>query len=471
VKSDLAAPHVPAGMGVGRGPRIPRSSREVALEVLRRVDADQAFSGVLLRRTLERAGLSAADEALATELTLGTLRHRAEVDWVLSHVSHTPLDDLPPAIRAVLRMGAYQLMFLDRIPPSAACSQAVELAKRFGHPGTARLVNAVLRTVAATPVSIPEDESTPEGIALRRSHPVWLVRRWVERFGADGARALCRMNNVAPPSSVRLNTLRGTPASIAEAIEALGVVTSPSTLVPEGARIVDAPSHARRAAYAQGWVSPQDEGSMLVSRTLAPRPGETVVDACAGSGGKAMHLAALMGNRGRVVACDIVPAKLDAVARHATRLGVTIVEPRLLAAVRLAEAVPLGADRVLVDAPCSGLGVIRRRPEIKWRIQPEQLPVLAARQRAILEDAAAAVRPGGLLVFSVCTLEPDEGPAAFAGFLEAHPEFDPEPVVGSLCGAGGEAIFAPARNGPGGAYLYPHLHGTDGFFVAACRRR
>ena len=206
---------------------------------------------------------------------------------------------------------------------------------------------------------------------------------------------------------------------------------------------------------------------MLVSRIVAPRPGETVVDACTGSGGKAMHLAALMENRGRVVACDVVPAKLDAVARHAARLGATIVEPRLLAAARLVEALPLGADRVLVDAPCSGLGVIRRRPEFKWRIHPEQLPVLGARQRAMLEDAAAAVRPGGLLVFSVCTFELDEGPAAIAGFLEAHPEFDPEPIAGPGVGA----IVAPAPNGSGDAFLYPHLHGTDGFFVAACRRQ
>jgi len=448
--------------GPGPAPEIPRSAREAALEVLHRVDAGQAFSGVLLRRVLERAGLPAADEALAAELTLGTLRHRAEVDWALSHVSHTPLDDLPSRIRAVLRMGAYQLMFLDRIPASAACSQAVELAKRFGHRGTARLVNAVLRRVAAAPDVIPADASTPEGIALRHSHPLWLVRRWVDRFGVDEARALCRTNNVTPPASVRLNTLRGTPASVAAAIEALGVVTAPSMLAPEGAHIVQASPHARRAAYAEGWVSPQDEGSMLVSRLVAPRPGETIVDACAGSGGKAMHLAALMENRGRVVAADIVPAKLAANARHAKRLGVTIVEPRLLAARSLTDVLPAGADRVLVDAPCSGLGVLRRRPEIRWRIQPEQLRTLAARQRGIMEDASAAVRPGGLLVFSVCTLEPEEGPAVVSEFLDAHPEFDPEPIEG--------AVFARVPRGPG-AFLYPHLHGTDGFFVAMCRRR
>jgi 16S rRNA (cytosine967-C5)-methyltransferase len=210
---------------------------------------------------------------------------------------------------------------------------------------------------------------------------------------------------------------------------------------------------------------------MLVDRLVAPLPGETVVDACAGSGGKAMHLAALMENRGRVLACDIVPAKLDAVARHAKRLGVTIVEPRLLDAARLPEAVPSGADRVLVDAPCSGLGVVRRRPEIKWRIRPEQVPAFAARQRAIVEHAAGVVRVGGLLVFSVCTLEPEEGPAVASAFLSTHAEFDPVSIAGWLGGSGDEAAPAPVPGGPGAAFLYPHLHDTDGFFVAVFRRR
>ncbi len=469
------------------------TSREVAVEVLHRVDADRAFSGTLLRRTLDRAGLPAPDESLATELTLGTLRHRAEIDWVLARVAHTPLDELPSRIRAILRTGAYQLMFLDRIPPAAACSQAVELAKKFGHAGTARLVNAVLRRIAGTPVAIPEDESTAEGIALRHSHPEWLVQRWVARFGASGARALCRTNNTTPPSAVRLNTLRGTPASLAAALAGLGVRTEPSALLPEGARIVDASPQARHLAYTGGWVSWQDEGAMLVGRLLAPRPGETVVDACAGSGGKAMHLATLMENRGRVLACDVVQAKLDAIGRHAERLGVTIVEPRLLDAARLREVAPSGADRVLVDAPCSGLGVIRRRPEIKWRIQPAQLPVFAARQLAILASAAEVVRPGGVLVFAVCTIEPEEGPAVVSAFLDARPEFHPMPIVGWPPGNGGEPGPAPvpglsplacadrvsqspprsqsASGGDAGtAFLLPHLHDTDAFFVAAFRR-
>jgi len=451
-------------------PGIPRTSREVALEVLHRVDTHQAWSTVLLRRVLDRAALRPADAALATELTYGTLRHRAELDWVLAHVTRTPLDELPSHIRAVLRMGAYQLMFLDRIPPRAACSESVDLAKRVGHPGTARLVNAVLRRIATAPIAIPEDESTPDGIALRRSHPLWLVRRWVDRFGVAGARALCAANNTTPPASVRLNTLRGSPAAVANAIAALGVHTMRSALLPEGARIIEASAETRQAAYAAGWISPQDEGSMLVSRLVAPLPGETVVDACAGSGGKSLHLAALMGNQGRILACDVVPAKLDAIARQARRLGAAIVTPRLLDATRLAAALSSDADRVLVDAPCSGLGVIRRRPEIRWRLQPEQLPALAARQREILHGAAAAVRPGGLLVFSVCTIEPDEGETVASGFLAAHPEFSPEPISGWPPGSGEGPAPSPAPGRPGTAYLYPHVHDTDGFFVAAFRR-
>jgi 16S rRNA (cytosine967-C5)-methyltransferase len=447
-----------------------RTPREVAVEVLHRVEIDRAFSGTLLRRTLERADLPAQDASLATELTLGTLRHRAELDWALARVTHTPLDELPPRIRAILRSGAYQLMFLDRIPPSAACSQAVELAKKLGHAGTARLVNAVLRRIAAAPVAVPEDESTAEGIALRHSHPEWLVRRWMSRFGPSGAVALCRTNNATPTSALRLNTLRGTSASIAEALAGMGVHTAPSSLLPEGARIVRAAAAARSLAYADGWVSWQDEGAMLVSRLVAPRPGETVVDACAGSGGKAMHLATLMENQGRVLACDIVQAKLDAIGRHAARLGVTIVEPHLLEAARLREVAPSGADRVLVDAPCSGLGVIRRRPEIKWRIEPAQLPVFAGRQLAILTCGAQIVRRGGMLIFAVCTIEPEEGPAVASAFLHAHPEFQPAPITGWPPGNGGAEPPAPLPGDGGTAFLVPHLHDTDGFFVAAFRR-
>src|SRR5579884_375681 len=401
---------------------MPRTSREVALEVLRRVDADGAWSGVLLRRALDRGELSAPDEALATDLTLGTLRHRAEVDWALAQVLRRPLETLPPAVRTVLRLGAYQILFLDRVPAAAACSESVELAKRVGHPGTVRLVNAVLRRLADLRPRVPEDDGSAERIALRTSHPLWLVRRWIDRFGVEEARELCEANNRTPPSAIRLNTLRGEPERLAGLLEEAGV---------------------------------------------APRPGETVIDACAAPGGKTTHMAALMENTGRIVACDVVPWKLEVVERQCERLGVTNVELRVLDAAHLGDEYPEAADRVLVDAPCSGLGVVRRRPEIKWRVRPEQLGALAARQRRILGGAARAVRPGGLLVYSVCTLEPEEGQEVIARFLDEHPEFAPDSLEGWPPGAA-EPVAVPGP--PGTAYLLPHRCGTDRFFVAALRR-
>ncbi len=443
----------------------PRTSREVALEVLHRVDADRAWSGVVLRRLLDRSGLSPVDEALATELALGTLRHRAEVDWALSRFSRTPLGELPSRIRAVLRLGAYQVLFLDRIPPSAACWEAVEMAKRVGHPGTARLVNAVLRRLASSPVPIPDDRHTADGLALRYSHPAWLVARWVDRFGLEETRALCAANNETPPAAVRLNTLRGTPEAVAARLAGMGIETQPSAWLPEGRRITAGPAAARRAAFDAGWVTPQDEGSMLVSRFVDPRPGETVIDACAAPGGKTAHLAALMENRGRVIACDIHPARLAALSRYCGRLGVTGVELREGDAALLSSEYPAMADRVLVDAPCSGLGVLRRRPEIKWRLRPSDLDALAAGQRRLLWGAAGAVRPGGLLVYSVCTFEPEEGPEVAEAFLQEHRAFEPSTIPG----------WPPARAGASfgsgpAAILLPHRTGTDGFFVAAFRR-
>ncbi|HYM70508.1 MAG TPA: 16S rRNA (cytosine(967)-C(5))-methyltransferase RsmB [bacterium] len=460
----------------------PRTSREVALEVLHRVDDDGAWSGVLLRRVLERAGLSAVEEALATELTLGTLRHRAEVDWTLARFTRTPLGALPARIRGVLRMGAYQLLFVPRIPPHAACSESVELAKRVGHVGTARLVNAVLRRVAASPER-PQDGDTVEAIAVRHSHPAWLVSRWVERFGVEETRALCDANNATPPSTIRLNTLRGAPDLIAARLADRGLCTEPSPWLPEGRRIVAAGDRrarasARQAAYNEGWFSPQDEASMLVARLLAPNPEETVIDACAAPGGKTTHLAALMENRGRIIACDVHPAKLDAVARQCARLGVSIVETRLLDAARLGETHAGEAHRVLVDAPCSGLGVLRRRPEIKWRLRPEDLRTRATEQRRILDGASAAVRSGGILVYSVCTSEPEEGVEVVEAFLAAHREFAPASTGGWPPGSGGVAApfgesdpsAAIARDALGTALLLPHRTGTDGFFIAVLRR-
>jgi 16S rRNA (cytosine967-C5)-methyltransferase len=444
------------------------TAREVALEVLHRVDADRAWSGAALRAALGRAGLRPADEAFATELVYGTLRHRAEVDWALGQALHRRLDSLPPRIRDVLRLGAYQLTFLSRVPARAACDETVELARRVGHRGTVSLVNAVMRRLAASPPAWPAPADTAEAIAVRCSHPEWLVARWIARFGPEDTRALCATNNETPPSWVRLNTLRGTISELAGRLSGLGLETEPSPRLAEARRITAGAPDARGAAHAAGLITAQDEASMLVARLVAPRPGEVVIDACAAPGGKTTHLAALMENRGRVLACDLTPQKLATVSRQCERLGVTCVETYVQDAARLGDRFPTAADRVLVDAPCSGLGVLRRRPEIRWRVRGEELPVIAARQVRVLAGAAAAVRPGGRLVYSVCTVEPEEGPEVVDAFLEGSRAFEPAAIDDWLAASSRGGDIRPGR--PGTAFLFPHRTGTDGFFVAALRR-
>ena len=446
----------------------PSSAREAAFTVLHRAEAADAFVSVLLYHTLRRSSLSSADRALATAITLGVLRHRERLDWALGPHLRRPLATLPPAIRTILRMGCYQLLELDRIRPAAAVSEAVTLARRHGHAGTARLVNAVLRRLAAEGPPAPDASLDPiEQASITHSHPRWLVARWAARWGLDEATALAAANTRPAPSVVRANTLRMTSAELLQAFRARGIPAEPG-LVPDAVRVrgslVD-----RLPLLDRGCFAVQDEGAMLAALAVGPAAGGVVIDACAAPGGKTVHLAALMGNAGRVLACDSHHGKLLALARRCAVMGATCVEAHHLDARELGRRFPDLADAVLVDAPCSGLGTIRRRPEIKWRVAEDALGRFAAAQRAILDGAAGAVRPGGALVYSVCSLEPEEGPQVVRGFLDRHPAFALDPLP--------DAVPRLVRDSPiegaaaGEMLLLPHRHDTDGFYVARLRRR
>ena len=424
---------------------------------------------VLLYHTLARSTLSAVDRALATTITLGVLRHRGRIDHAIARLLSRPLANLPPAIRTVLRIGAYQLMMLDRIPPPVAVSEATALARRHGHAGTAGLVNAVLRRLAAEgPSALPDPEREPIAHAeVAYSHPRWLLTRWAGRWGIGEATALAAANIRPAPSVVRANTILITPTELEAAFRAGGVAAEPGT-VHEAVRVRGSLAD-RFPLIERGWCAVQDEGAMLVAHAVAPQPGQFVIDACAAPGGKSTHLAALIGNAGRVLACDIHPAKVRALAERARVMGTTCVEARHLDARDLGSHFPEAADAVLVDAPCSGLGTVRRRPEIKWRVAEDALPRHAAHQRDILAGAAGAVRVGGVLVYSVCSLEPEEGAQVVRAFLDTHPAFAPERLPeGFPREVNGSAV---EDAGSGEVLLSPHRHDTDGFYVARLRRR
>ena len=429
-------------------------AREIALEILTRVEEDRAFADLLLDHHLSTGDLDPRDCGLATELTYGVLRWRGRLDAYLRETSHRPLATLPSWLRNLLRLGAYQCLFLDRVPPHAAVHESVKLARERGHEGIALFVNAVLRTLLRKGRALPEPDDPIEALALRHAFPPWLVRRWVARSGGEEAELLMNALNERPPFTIRINTLRLTREEIILRLKSEGVEALPTRHAPDGLILETPLLPDVSPSYREGLWTVQDEASILIGHFLSPKPGERIADLCAAPGGKTTHLAQLMGNRGQILAVDPHAGRLELTRKACRRFGATIVESVLGEAQTLGHRASF--DRVLVDAPCSNLGILRRAPELKWNRREEELSQLADTQTEILRAAAALVRPGGVLVYSTCSLEPEENEAVVGALRATHPEFAPhlprpdEPA-------------APFTNEDGVFRAVPHRHGTDGF--------
>jgi 16S rRNA (cytosine967-C5)-methyltransferase len=439
-------------------------ARRAAARILERVEAAGAFADHALDAEIDRAALSARDAGLATEIVLGVLRWRRLLDALLAPHSRRRLDRLDPRVLILLRLTAYQVVFLQRVPAWAAVDDAVTLAGVRAKPGVPDFVNAVLRALARRGArerrpDLPADPV--DALAVRCSFPTWLATRWVERYGAAEAEQLMLSMNARPPLTVRVNLARTTrEAARRRLLEEEGLSSAPTPYAPEGLVVARGARPGAWAAFRSGDVIPQDEASMLVSRLLEPQPGETVADVCAAPGTKTTHLATLMADAGRVIAFDSHSGRLALVVESAARLGLRTVETRAGEVEDLAPGLAGGCDRVLVDAPCSNLGVLRRNPEVKWRRTPDDLARAGARQLRILGAAAAMVRPGGRLVYATCSLEPEENDEVVRAFLTAHPEF-----------ATDHPLETPIElDGAGTLRCLPHRHGTDGFTAIRFRR-
>ncbi len=449
------------------------SARLMALEVISAVLEDGAYANIALHGMLETHRPAKLDRAFITELVYGTLRRLNTLDWVLGSFLQKPLAGLPPRIRNILRLGAYQLLYLDRVPDSAACNESVNLARRYGHPGTVKLVNAVLRNVARRKgqLAFPDLAADPgQGIAVKYSHPAWLVRRWLAEFGQAQTEELCRANNEIPPNMIRTNTLKITRPELKRVLATKGVESREGRFAPETLLIDGFRSIGDLQAFNSGFFMVQDESSTLAGHALNPSPGSLVIDACSAPGGKSTHLAQLMGNQGHIISADLYPHKLELIRENAARLGVDIIEPVLIDAAELDRTYGGQADYVLVDAPCSGLGVLRRRPEIKWRQDPARFEELHNLQVKLLAGAAGCLKPGGVMVYSTCTITREENLEVVEEFLRQHQTFELAGLAGNLPAALAEMTGAAAMD-RGYLQLLPHVHGTDGFFLARLRRK
>ena len=386
------------------------NGRDVALEVLRRVSTQRAFASSALRSVLRSASVSAPDRGLATELIYGVLRRRAFLDRAVKRASGRRLKDIDPKLHDVLRLGAYQIMYLDRVPAHAAVDAAVEQAKARRTGKGAGLVNAVLRKVAGAPPDArlptpPAIDRDPVGhVSAVGGLPEMLARLFVEALGPEEAAAFAVACLAPAPLTLRVNQRRATVAEVVEAVNGAPGHRPWSVQLPVGSRLP-----AELEVVRSGQATPQDEAAMRVVELLAPEPGERVLDVCAAPGGKTTQAAEMMDDRGQVVAHDRLPARLRRVDESARRLGLSSIEtaPVLPASGEL-------FDRVLVDAPCSGLGTLRRHPEIRWRLTDADLSELTRTQSIVLREGAQRVRPGGTLVYAVCTITAAEGPAHLA---------------------------------------------------------
>lgn len=432
--------------------------RDAALTILLTVDKSQAYSNLLLHQTIEKYKLQAQDRGLLTELTYGTLQHKYTLDYYLEPFIRGKVDIW---VRWLLRLSLYQMHYLTRIPAHAAVNEAVEIAKRRGHQGIASMVNGILRSVLREGVrSLEEIKDVNERLAIETSHPQWLVDRWVESYGYELTADMLRENNIAPPQTVRVNTTKATVEEVLTTLEREGVKARRSEVMPECLYLVSGQA-ARTAAFKHGLMTIQDESSMIPATVLAPQPGMKVLDMCAAPGGKTTHLAEKMNNEGSLLATDLHPKKLDLIEENTARLGLDIVETAPLDGRKAAEFLQKGSyDAILVDAPCSGLGVMRRKPDIKYTKREEDLESLQTIQLAILNNAVQLLKEGGRLVYSTCTVDRRENEGTVQAFLEAHPEMTSvrlENLPAQL----------DAKQQDGMLQVFPQDFGSDGFFVAA----
>lgn len=481
------------------------TARSAALSVLETIERDGCTLDDAMHRvraSMPQALSDPRDRALFMELVHGVLRHRLRLDWRLDQVANRPMDRLPRLVAAILRLGAYQLLQLTKIPPSAAVNEAVTLARRRAPaPHWAGFVNAVLRALLRAPAPLlPEIEQDPvEALSICYSCPPWLVERWCEQWGVEQAEQLCRQTCEAPPLTLRVNQLRISREALRDRWAAAGITAVPTAISPSGLHVQHGGSPANLPGYDEGLFYVEDEAAHLIPLIVAPQPGERVLDACAAPGGKALHVEELMlvaGSSSAVasgmskgqtsaalVAVDRNESRLRVLRENIQRLGATLVTPTLFDWVTGAQSDAMPAalrtpfDRVLLDAPCSATGILRRHPEGKWQKQAGDLAEHARVQQMLLDRTSRLLRPGGVIVYSTCSTEPEETTQIIDGFCASHSEWVRESVADSLPSAAhpwvtdrGELCTAGPARRVSDAMPMP-VYPLDGFFAARLRRR
>jgi 16S rRNA (cytosine967-C5)-methyltransferase len=435
--------------------------RQLALKVLVDINKKDAYSNIELNKIGK--GLDPRDENLIRELVYGVIENRLYLDHVITKASKIRLKKLHPHILDIVRMGLYQIIFMDRIPDSAAVNESVKLAKKYGHRGSVGYVNGILRAIIRDKDRFThiDKEDMVSYISIKYSHPEWMVKRWIGEFGLDFTESLCKANNERPLLNIRVNSLKISRQDLKARLEEKGMTLKEGQYARDCLIIQEAQNITGLQEFKEGLFTIQDESSMLVGQIMDPREGSTLLDVCSAPGGKATHMAQIMGNKGLVISRDIYQHKLSLIRENSKRLGIDILKVENHDALERDEELVGKVDYLLIDAPCSGLGLIRRKPEIKWQRREEDIAALSRLQYDIISNVKDYIRLGGNLVYSTCTIEKDENINLIKRFLEENPNFKLVSLENSL-----DHKDKLANLKDGYLELYPHIHGTDGFFIA-----
>ncbi len=443
---------------IAEGQTLYSGPRGTAVKILNRIERTDSYLDKLLDVELRSPELSDPDKNLLAEIVHGVMRWQGRLDWVLNGFTHGNFSKSEVNIKNTGRVALYQLLFLSNVPHYAAVNEAVEFIKRIRGEKSGHLINAVLRNIIRSldAIHYPKpEEDLGQYLAVYYSHPLWMVRRWMTRFEREELERFLAVNNEVPGLTLRINRLKIAPAEFLSMLDNAKITYQGSSFIDHFIKLRSLSGIGQMKMFQSGLFSIQDESAALPVLLLDPKPGERVIDLCAAPGGKTTFVAELMRNEGEILAVDKYESRLHIVSANCERLGIRNVQLHVADASTL-EAPP--AEKVIIDVPCSGLGVLRKKPDIKWKREPEDIPRLARQQSSLLERGSQLVKPGGVLVYSTCTTEPEENAMQVAAFLERHPEFRLDEASQYV----NKSVVTPW----GSVETFPHRHHIDGTFAA-----
>ncbi len=443
-------------------------AREKALKIFTSIVRDKAYSNIALKKQLDLTELNKLDKALVTEIVYGTLKNLILIDWVLDQFIKTNRNKIKPIIEDLLRCGTYQIMFLDRVPDSAVCNESSELGRKYGHEGIVKFVNGILRNISRSKDKIKYPDKNQEKakyLSVTYSYPTWIIDKWISEYGESFCEELLKAGNETTDLCVRINSIKTEKEKLMNILDKEDISVENGRYLEEALYLKGISALEERKSFTNGYYQVQDESSMLVAHVLNPKPGDFVIDVCSAPGGKSTHIAEIMENQGSVVSRDIHPHKMQLIERNAKRLGIKIIKAEIYDALKLDENLVKKADKVLVDAPCSGLGIVRKKPDLKYNNSPSTLKDLEKIQLEILKVSSEYVKKGGVLVYSTCTINDGENINVVERFLDLNKEFFLEDIEEFL-----PSMLHSETSKLGYVQLFPNVHKIDGFFIARLKR-